>query len=55
MVEAIAPVERALGKPAVTSIQAALWGAVTRLGARIGDFDPAPALGRLFKAGKPAV
>jgi len=50
MLEAIATVERALGKPAVTSVQAALWAATRRLARKIGEFDPSPDLGRLFAA-----
>jgi maleate cis-trans isomerase len=49
MLEAIAPVEQALGKPAVTSVQAALWGATRRLAAKIRDFQPSSDLGRLFE------
>ncbi len=49
MVDAIAPIENALGKPVVTSIQAALWAGVQRLGKELGGAAPSPALGRLFK------
>lgn len=53
MVEAIAEVERATGKPVVTSIQAALWAGLRRLspklGPRLSYGTTAPAdLGRLF-------
>ena len=49
MVEAIAPIERALGKPAITSVQAALWAGVQRLLPKLSNPPPAaPALGRLF-------
>ena len=53
MVEAVAPIEHALGKPAVTSVQAALWAGMQRLAAKLapshGGEQPAPpALGRLF-------
>lgn len=47
MTEAIAPIEVALGKPAVTSVQAALWAGLRRLKAKLGEFTPDPALGRL--------
>jgi len=49
MLEAVAPLEAALGKPVVTSVQAALWAGVRRLSDRIGDYSPSPALGRLFR------
>ncbi len=49
MLEAVAPIEAALGKPAVTSVQAALWAAVKRLSDKIGDYSPPPELGRLFQ------
>jgi maleate isomerase len=60
MLEAIAEIERTLGKPAVTSIQAALWTGVRRLAPKLGDVtspavsaDPGAAqiLGRLFEDG----
>ena len=50
MLEAVAPIEAALGKPVVTSVQAALWAGVKRLSDKIGDYAPAPELGRLFQA-----
>lgn len=46
--EAIAATEQALGLPVVTSIQAALWAAVRRLGGKLGTMPANPALGRLF-------
>lgn len=49
MLEAVAPIEAALGKPVVTSVQAALWAGVKRLRDKIGDFAPRPELGRLFQ------
>jgi maleate isomerase len=49
MLEAVAPIEAALGKPVVTSVQAALWAGVKRLSGKIGDFTPSPELGRLFQ------
>lgn len=53
MVEAIALIEKNLGKPVVTSIQAALWAGLRRLqpklGANLGYGKAPPAeLGRLF-------
>lgn len=50
MVDAVAPIEHALGKPAVTSIQAALWAGLRRLKPKLGEIPPTPALGRLFQA-----
>lgn len=49
MLEAIAPIEAALGKPAVTSVQAALWAGIRRLSDRIGTYQPPAQLGRLFQ------
>lgn len=55
MLEAVAAIEDALGKPAVTSIQAALWTGVRRLAPKLGGGTssavPADraALGRLFE------
>ena len=49
MLEAVAPIEAALGKPVVTSVQAALWAGVKRLSDKIGDYSPSPELGRLFQ------
>ena len=51
MVDAIGPIEQALGKPVVTSIQAALWGAMRRLKGKLGAYPPNPALGRLMEMG----
>ncbi len=48
MMEAIAPTEAALDKPAVTSVQASLWMAMERLADRLPEARPVPALGRLF-------
>lgn len=48
MLEAVAPIEAALGKPAVTSVQAALWAGMNRLSDKLGGFTPSPRLGRLF-------
>ncbi|MFT5538623.1 MAG: maleate isomerase [Alphaproteobacteria bacterium] len=49
MVEAIAPLEQAIGKPVVTSIQAALWAGVRRLKVKLGTLPPCPELGKLFE------
>ena len=49
MLEAVMPIEQALGKPVVTSVQAALWAGIKRLSAGIGDYDPPAELGRLFE------
>lgn len=51
MVDAIGPIEEALGKPVVTSIQAALWGGLRRLKGKLGEIPPNPALGRLMEVG----
>jgi maleate cis-trans isomerase len=50
MVDAIQPIEEALGKPVVTSVQAALWGGIRRVGDKLGPFSPSSALGRLMAA-----
>lgn len=49
VLEAIAPLEDALGKPVVTSIQAALWDGTRRLAPKLGDIPSPAALGRLFE------
>jgi maleate isomerase len=46
--EAIAATEAATGKPVVTSIQAALWAGLQRLGDKLAPAPANPALGRLF-------
>ncbi|MEE8332686.1 MAG: hypothetical protein V3R85_02470 [Alphaproteobacteria bacterium] len=48
MLEAVAPIEQAIGKPAVTSVQAALWAGVRRLSPSLSAAPAPPALGRLF-------
>ena len=48
-IEAVADVERALGKPVVNSNQAVLWGCVKRLKARLGPLAPMPGLGSLMR------
>ena len=47
-IEAIADIERALGKPVVNSNQAVLWGAARRLRDKLGALKPMPQLGRLM-------
>jgi maleate cis-trans isomerase len=47
-IEAIADIERALGKPVVNSNQAVLWGCLRRLKSRLGTPAPMPELGRLM-------
>ena len=49
MMEAIPAIEQRLGKPAVTSIQAALWMGVRPLAPKSGAVLSDPALGRLFE------
>ncbi len=49
-IEAIAPIERRLGKPVVNSNQAVLWSAVRRLRGKLGSAHCAPGLGRLLRA-----
>jgi maleate isomerase len=46
-IEAIAPLEQALGIPIVNSNQAVLWAVMQRLGPRLGGARLAPGLGRL--------
>jgi len=48
-IEAIAEVERMLGKPVVNSNQAVLWGCVKRLKARLAPLAPMPGLGSLMR------
>jgi maleate cis-trans isomerase len=49
-IEAIEDIELALGKPVVNSNQAVLWGALRRLGGKLGAMPPMPRLGRLMNA-----
>ncbi len=49
-IEAIEDIELALGKPVVNSNQAVLWGALKRLGGKLGALPPMPRLGRLMNA-----
>ena len=46
--EAIAEIERSLGKPVVNSNQAVLWGCLRRLKSKLGPLPPMPELGRLM-------
>jgi maleate cis-trans isomerase len=48
-IDAIADIERALGKPVVNSNQAVLWGCVKRLKTTLAPLQPMPALGRLME------
>jgi maleate cis-trans isomerase len=48
-IEAIADIERTLGKPVVNSNQAVLWGCLKRLKASLGPLPPMPELGRLMQ------
>jgi maleate isomerase len=48
-IEAIAPIERRLGKPVVNSNQAVLWACMQRLRGKLGPARPAPGLGRLVE------
>ena len=47
-IEAIADIERQLGKPVINSNQAVLWGVVKRLKATLAPLKPMPELGRLM-------
>ena len=48
-IEAIADIERTLGKPVVNSNQAVLFGCVKRLKSALGPLPPMPALGQLMQ------
>jgi len=48
-IEAIADIERLLGKPVVSSNQAVLWGCVRKLQATLSPLKPMPGLGRLMR------
>ncbi len=48
-IEAVAAIERALGKPVVNSNQAVLWGCLKRLRDKLGDRQAVPNLGRLMR------
>jgi maleate cis-trans isomerase len=47
-IEAIADIERGLGKPVVNSNQAVLWGCMKRLQKTLSPLKPMPQLGRLM-------
>ena len=47
-IEAIADIERQLGKPVINSNQAVLWGCVKRLKQALAPLKPMPELGRLM-------
>jgi maleate isomerase len=48
-IEAIADIERVLGKPVVNSNQAVLWGCVKRLKSALAPLPAMPELGRLMR------
>jgi maleate isomerase len=48
-IEAIADIERSLGKPVVNSNQAVLWGCLKRLKGKLGPPRAMPKLGRLLR------
>jgi maleate cis-trans isomerase len=48
-IEAIADIERTLGKPVVNSNQAVLWGVLKRLRSALGSPPTMPELGRLMR------
>ena len=48
-IEAIADIERMLGKPVVNSNQAVLWGCMKRLQGTLAPLKPMPQLGRLMQ------
>jgi maleate isomerase len=47
-IDAIADIERRIGKPVVNSNQAVLWGCLRKLKATLEPLPPMPALGRLM-------
>ena len=47
-IDALAPLERALGKPVINSNQATIWAALKRVADRVGGMPLAPALGGLI-------
>jgi maleate cis-trans isomerase len=49
-IDAIAEIERRLGKPVVNSNQAVLWGCLRKLGAALAPLPAMPELGRLMKS-----
>ena len=49
-IEAIADIERLLGKPVVNSNQAVLWGCMKRLQGTLAPLKPMPQLGRLMQS-----
>ncbi|MBM3526568.1 MAG: decarboxylase [Alphaproteobacteria bacterium] len=48
-IDAIADIERELGKPVVNSNQAVLWGCLRRLKGKLAPLAPMPQLGRLME------
>jgi maleate cis-trans isomerase len=49
-IEAVAAIEKELGKPVVNSNQSVLWGCLKRLKPRLGELAPMPHLGSLMKS-----
>jgi len=47
-IDAIADIEKLLGKPVVNSNQAVLWGCVKKLQEKLTPLAPMPKLGRLM-------
>ena len=48
--EAVAAIEKELGKPVVNSNQSVLWGVLKRLKPKLGAIEPMPHLGSLMQA-----
>ena len=48
-IEAVAAIEKELGKPVVNSNQSVLWGCLRRLKPKLGEIEPMPHLGSLMK------
>ncbi len=49
-IEAVAAIEKELGKPVVNSNQSVLWGVLKRLKPKLGKIEPMPHLGSLMKS-----
>ena len=49
-IEAVASIEKELGKPVVNSNQSVLWGVLKRLKPKLGNIEPMPHLGSLMQA-----
>ena len=48
-IEAVAAIEKELGKPVINSNQSVLWGVLKRLKPRLGVVEPMPHLGSLMQ------